>query len=266
MYEKTPKRFMQVIVAATFVIMVTMNALANILPINGITSGERSDYYENLFAPAGLTFVIWSLIYVLLAAYVLYQFGLFQGGANGNKGKLMTKMGIFFAISSIANSAWILAWHYDYILISLILIIIVLVCLIRINFLTKDEDFHLKEKFFIRLPFSIYFGWITVATIANVTTWLVSIGWNGFGISKSLWTIFILAVGTAIGMLTMFSFRDKAYGLVLIWAYFGIYIKHTSLEGFNGEYQGVILTVIIAMVLFVMAEGYLLFSKPRRRF
>lgn len=264
MYEKTPKRSMQIIVAVTFVIMVTMNALANILPINGITSGDRSDSYENLFAPAGITFTIWSVIYLLLAAYVLYQFGIFQKGANGNKGNLMTKIGLFFSISSVANTLWILAWHYDYILIALILIIIVLVCLIRINYLSKDEDFNLKEKFFIRLPFSLYFGWLTVATIANVTTWLVSIGWGGFGVSESLWTIFILGVGTAIGILTMFTFKDMAFGLVLIWAYIGIYIKHTTPEGFNGAYDSVIMTVIIALVLFIMAEGYLLFSKQKK--
>ncbi len=263
MYEKTPKRPMQVFVAVTYLVMVTLNALANILPINGITTGDQSDFYGNLFAPAGITFTIWGVIYVLLAAYVLYQFGVFQGGANGNKGRVMGKIGLFFALSSVANSLWVLAWHYDYILVSLILIVIVLICLIRINYLTKDEDFNLKEKFFIRLPFSIYFGWVTVATIANVTTLLVAIGWNGFGISESLWTVFILGVGAAIGILTMFSFRDMAYGLVLIWAYAGIYIKHTSVEGFNGEFRSVIMTVIITLVLFVMAEGYLLFSKKK---
>lgn len=264
MYEKTPKRPMQFFVAITYLAMVTLNALANILPINGITTGDQSDFYENLFAPAGVTFTIWGVIYVLLGAYVLYQFGLFQGGTNGNKGRLMGKIGLAFGVSSIANSVWVLAWHYDYILISLILIVIVLICLIRINFLTKDEDFNLKEKFFIRLPFSIYFGWITVATIANVTTLLVAIGWDGFGISESLWTIFILGVGAAIGILTMLSFRDMAYGLVLIWAYAGIYIKHTSVDGFYGQYDSVIMIVIIAIVLFVMAEGYLLFSKNKR--
>ncbi len=264
MYEKTPKRPIQILVAVTFIIMVVMNALANILPINGITSGDRSDSYPNLFAPAGITFTIWGVIYVLLGLYVLYQFGIFQGGANGNKGNLMGKIGVFFAVSSVANTFWILAWHYNYIFISLILIIIVFVCLLRLNFLTKDEDFNLKEKLLIRLPFSIYFAWLTVATIANITTLLVAIGWKGFGVPESLWAIFILAIGTAIGILTMFSFRDMAYGLVLIWAYYGIYIKHTTPEGFNGEYKGVIMTVIIAMVLFVMAEGYLLFSKKNK--
>jgi hypothetical protein len=142
--------------------------------------------------------------------------------------------------------------------------LVILVSLIGINFMTKNAVLSGRERLFIRLPFSVYFGWITVATIANVTTLLVDMGWNGFGISESIWTILILAVGAAIGILTMFFFRDMAYGLVFIWAYSGILYKHISPDGFDGAYIFVIIAASISIFLFIMAEGYLFFSKKKR--
>ena len=250
---------LKIIVAITYVIMVAMNALANILPINGVNTGQVSDFYENLFAPAGLTFAIWGVIYLLLLFYVVYQFGLFQNGSDPYREQMLRTIGIYFSISSILNSIWILAWHYDYIGISLILIVGVLLSLIFINQHTKRSDLSFKDKFFVRLPFSIYFGWITVATIANVTTFLVKIGWNGFGISDEVWTIAVLIVGLIISLVTIIKNRDFFYGLVIIWAYAGIYIKHISF--FNSDYTLVIYTLMASVGILALSELYVLFSK-----
>jgi hypothetical protein len=227
----------KIITAVTFLIMVMVNALANILPINGVTTGEVSDSYENLFAPAGITFAIWGLIYFLLALYTLYQLGFFQGDDRPVKIELLERIGVYFSISSIANSIWIFLWHYNLISLTVVFMIIILFCLIMITIEINKYKLSVREQFFIRLPFSIYFGWITVATIANITTFLVSIGWNGFGISEVVWTIIIIIVGLIISILTIIKFRDIAYGLVIIWAYLGIYIKHTTETGFAGQYR-----------------------------
>ncbi|MFH5836230.1 tryptophan-rich sensory protein [Proteiniclasticum sp. C24MP] len=264
MNEKTPSTPIKILVVVTYAIMIVMNALANILPINGKGTGEVSDSYPNLFAPAGITFSIWGVIYFLLALYVLYQMGVLKSGTRDGNRNLLTRIGIVFSISSIANALWILTWHYDQILLSTFLMLAILASLIGINFMTKNAVLSGRERLFIRLPFSVYFGWITVATIANVTTLLVDIGWRGFGISESIWTILILAVGAVIGITTMFSFRDMAYGLVLIWAYAGILYKHISPDGFDREYIFVIIAVSICIFLFVMAEGYLFFSKKKK--
>lgn len=104
----------------------------------------------------------------------------------------------------------------------------------------KYTEFVAKEKLFIRLPFSVYFGWITVATIANAAALLVSLGWNGFGIPESIWTIVILGIGALIGTATLLRFKNIAYGLVLAWAYAGILIKHISASGFSSQYPGII--------------------------
>ena len=252
---------MKIITSITYLLMVITNTLANILPINRVNTGQVSDSYPNLFAPSGLTFSIWGLIYVLLAIYTLYQIGLFQGDKRTVKFELLSKINILFSISSIANVFWIFSWHYFMIPFSMLLIVFILICLIRINQLTSREQLTSKEKIFIRLPFSVYFGWITVATIANATTLLVHFGWKGFGISESIWAVLVIIIGMLIGSVTLFKNRDIAYGLVLIWAYLGIYIKHSSASGFSNQYPAVMYTVIACIAIFIITMVYRQFSK-----
>lgn len=253
----------KIIVTVSFLIMVTVNALANILPLAGVTSGEVSDSYPNLFAPAGLTFSIWGLIYLLLALHTLYHLGLFRKNKTGDTAELLNKTGIYFTISSLANAMWIFAWHYEIIPVSLILIIIILICLIMINAKIRKHKFTTLDAFFIRLPFRVYFGWITVATIANVTTYLVSIGWDGFSVPEQTWTVIILIVGALIGIAVMIKNNAIAYGLVFIWAYVGILVKHTSSDGFDGQYRSVIITLIICLLVFVVTEVFVTISRMK---
>ena len=252
-----------VFVTVTFLLMIIVNILANTLPINEQTTGQVSDSYPNLFAPAGITFAIWGLIYLLLLGFTLYMIGCFQKNSSTVKADLLNQVGIIFSISSIANTLWILTWHYEKIPLSMLIMVIILSCLIIINQLVVNEKLTAKEKLFIRLPFSVYFGWITVATIANATTLLVSLNWNGFGISEPVWTIIIIITGMIIGTITMLRNRDIAYGLVMLWAYAGIYIKHTSERGFSGQYPAIIYTVIACMICFVVVMVYILFSKRK---
>ncbi len=253
----------KILVVITFLGMVAVNALANILPINGVTTGGVSDSYPNIFAPAGLTFAIWGVIYLLLAAYTLYQAGLFQGNKDTVKKGLISKVSAVFIISSIVNTAWIFSWHYYMIPLSMALMAALLVCLIIINKKLSKETLTLREKFFIRLPFSVYFGWITVAIIANATVLLVSLNWDAFGISETVWACAVITVGMVIGSLTMLKHKDIAYGLVLIWAYLGILIKHIST--FNGEYPAVIAVVIACMVIFAAVELFIILPRIKKR-
>lgn len=262
--RRQPRSIVNYLVVLAYLAMIGTNALANILPINGITTGEVSDSYPNLFAPAGLTFSIWGVIYVLLAGYAVYQLIIVQKGKRAPSADWLKKIGILFILSSLANISWILAWHYRFIGLSTILIASLLVCLILINQSIAQTHLSKLDKIFIRLPFSIYFGWITVATIANVTTLLVDWNWNGWGLSGETWTIIILLVGLAIAVATMMSNKDIAYGLTVLWAYFGIAYKHISDSGFAGDYPLIIGTTVAAMVVLVGTAGYLLYTRKKR--
>ncbi len=263
--KKTKNLLLQILVAVSYVAMITVNYLANALPIGGVTTGEASDSYPNLFTPSGLTFSIWGLIYVLLAIYVVYQFGWFGKKPDNQKQQLLNRIGQLFILTSVANISWIFAWHYGIIWLSVTIMIIFLTGLIMLADIINKEDFSLTENICLRLPFSIYFGWITVATIANITVFLVSINWDGFGIADNIWTIIILLVGAAIGIIRGLKDQNISYLAVFIWAYGGILLKHTSAEAFAGQYPNIITTLIICLVLFVLTICWIAFKSKKIR-
>jgi hypothetical protein len=255
--------FSKVLIIISFLAMIIANTLAVVLPLNGVTTGELSDLYKNLFVPAGITFSIWGVIYLLILGYVVYQLGIFQKEKSDAKVNMLKNVGLYFIISSLANASWIFAWHYKQVPLSLVLMIVILVCLIKIVSEISKVELSGLEKFFIKLPFSVYLGWITVATIANVTTLLVHIGWNGFGIPEQVWTIIVLIVGLIISLATMNKYNDIAYGLVIIWAYLGIVIKHTSIDGFAGQYSAIITTTSVCIAILIIFEVYLLIMRRK---
>ena len=227
--------------------MIAANYLANAWPINGLTTGAVSAAYPNLFAPAGATFSIWGLIYLLLGIFVLAHLG--KASRLGPE-EVLRQISWLFVLTCLLNAAWIFAWHYRLILLSVGLMLALLLSLIRINTALRRPaagGAPPPTSWLVRLPFSIYFGWITVATIANITVLLVSVGWNRCGLSEVVWTVVIILVGAAIGMATMWRNRDIAYGLTIVWAYGGIILKHSGEAGFAGAYPAVILAAAVAI-------------------
>lgn len=254
------------ITTITFFSMVIINWLAQGLIINGVNPKLISDSYPNLFAPAAITFSIWGTIYLLLAAFTFYQDGLFQGDNKPVKANLLYIVGIWFSISSIANICWIFAWNYYQIALSMFFMIIILMCLIVIHrMINYGKKYTLKENILIKIPFSVYFGWITVAAIANATTLLVSLKWSRFGISESVWVIIIIIIGMLIGSSIMIRYRDIAYGISIIWAYFGILIEHISYTGYSGKYPNVIFSTGICIAILMLVEIYIIILKLRNR-
>ena len=244
------------LVLFTFVAMVGANALANILPINGITTGAVSDSYPNLFAPAGYTFAIWGVIYLALAFAVVRL--LFQ------KDPQFEFVSRWFILSNLANTAWIFGWHYRMIAITAVLIIIVLFSILRIVFQLKPGEnrlFGISQ----RLPYEIYGGWLLVATVANITTLLVDVSFVGFGISEVVWMLLILAVAWLIVSATVVRLRSFGIGLVLLWAYGGIYSKHVSSNpGFDNAYPSVIFTTVGLMILMSLLLVILFFRNKEK--
>jgi len=227
---------------------VVVNALASILPLNGITTGELSDLYPNLFVPAGLTFAIWGLIYVLLAIFVIYQL-IPSFRRDPQKIEFVQRIGPLFFISCLANIGWIFAWHYQILPLSLVLMLILLGCLLaiylRLN-IGKSEATR-TGRYFVRLPFSVYLGWITIATIANATALLVDINWNAWGLGEQFWAVAVIIVGTAIALSVLLTRKDIYYSLVVDWALLGILLKRLSVTTMPD--QSVVVVTIIGLVL-----------------
>lgn len=243
----------KIAVILSYILMITLNALANIIPIGGEGTGAISDSYPNLFAPAGYTFGIWGVIYILLGTLVYYLLRLPERDMNPHKPKALKSIAVLFSISSVANAAWILAWHYRILSLSVVLMLVILICLIQIMSIIKHTNFNSREIIKLKPPIGVYFGWITVATIANITAFLVSIQWNRFGLSEEFWLITLLIIGVLIAALTMQWSGCGAFGLVFIWAYTGILVKHTSPTGFNHQYPTAIWTLYISIAILAIA-------------
>lgn len=242
--------FIKTFTLVGYVAMVAVNYLAVTLPIGGRDTGAISDSYPNLFAPAGYTFSIWGLIYTLLALYTVYQF-------TRKNDDLTSRVNRLFIPNALLNAAWIFAWHYDIIWLSLVIMVGLLFTLIKIADIVNAKKLSAKDSFFVRLPFSVYFGWITVATIANIIVFLVSIGWGSFGLSEVFWTVCVLLAGAAIGSWRALKDKNIAYALVLVWAYGGILAKHISLAGFAGRYGAIMTTAVVCMLAFAGIAGYI---------
>ncbi|MFT7589842.1 MAG: hypothetical protein ACI959_002062 [Limisphaerales bacterium] len=205
---------------------VIVNALANVLPINGFNTGELSDMYPNLFVPAGFTFSIWGVIYLGLLVFVIAQLITAFKKKPNDEDTITDTIGIWFIASSFANCAWILAWHNLLIGLSVVIMALILISLIAIYERIKQVEGN--AKFYSRIPFSIYLGWISIAIIANITALLVHFDWNGLGIEPEIWTVLMMIIGSVLALIYLTKNNDLFYPLVVAWALFGIYSKRSS--------------------------------------
>jgi hypothetical protein len=235
----------------SFLVVVVVNTLATTIPLGGKTTGQLSDQYPNLFVPFGLTFSIWGVIYILLGIYVVYGI-VYSVRKSGQTNDFMERIGILFIVTCAANVGWILAWQYEVLPLSLVFMLILLLTLIVIyNRLNVGRSKATStEKYMVHLPMSVYFGWISIATIANVTALLVAYKWNRFGIREETWAIIMIAIGIVLGLIMLFSRRDIFYALVVDWAVLGILVKRTSDAATPAK--GVIAITIIGLCLLTL--------------
>lgn len=201
--------------------IIAMNSLANILPLNGQTTGDISNRLPVLFTPAGYVFSIWSVIYILLAIWIIGFWIRYK------KGEVPTvKITLFFTLSAVFNIVWLFLWHYEFFAWSVVVIFAYLVSLIALYLQYKNSE----RKFTERLPISINMGWLSVAAITNVSFALTYYNWSGWGLSDQLWAVIMLTVATALALHIRFHYSDIPYALVFIWAFVGIAVKHGTNE------------------------------------
>jgi len=215
----------QILVILTVIITIAINVLADALPINGQNTGAISNSFHVYFVPAGYVFAIWGLIYIGLIAYGIYQ----ALPAQKNNLRLQA-ISWWVVLGGLANCAWIFLWHYEQFVGTLGAMLILLATLIAVYLhlgsgLTKVTA---GETWAVRVPFSIYLGWITVATVANITDVLNYLKWNSFGLAAQTWFLIVLVAVLAISILMSINRRDVAYILVILWALIGIGYKFSA--------------------------------------
>ena len=242
----------QVVNLLSVVVAITVNILASTLPINGQNTGEISDRFEVYFVPAGYVFAIWGLIYLGWIAFTIFQFQPSQ-----KESPRLRRLGYLFALSNLANAAWLFCWHYNLfglsVLVMLALLGLLIASYLRLN--VNRTEVSPMEYWSVDVLFSVYLGWITVATVANITDWLYFIGWDGFGISPQVWAVIMLAVASLLGLAVALTRNDVGYLSVLVWAFIGIAVKQVSAPT-------VVLSAWIAATLML---GLIVFSLFRLR-
>ena len=225
-------------------VVLAMNYLANALPIAGVTPAQVSDMFPTLFTPAGFTFAIWGVIYLLLIGFAIYQIKFL-----GKEVPLfLQKIGWLFVLSCAANAGWLLAFHHLQMGLSMLVMLVLLGSLLAIYLRLETEG---RAQFWlVRLPFSVYLGWICVATIANASILLSHLGWNGEPGGPQLWTVAVIAAAVAIGLLALLKRRDFGLAFVIVWALFGIYSKRIADVGNqDGMVEVAALAGMVATVL-----------------
>jgi len=215
----------QIVNVVITIAVILVNGLANALPLNGQTTGEISDRFDVYFVPAGYVFAIWGLIYLGLIAFTVYQ-----ALPSQRDNPRLKRIGYLYALSGVANIAWLFLWHYEQFVWTIVAMLVLLLSLIAIYVRLEIGRTRVPavEAWLVRLPFSIYLGWVTVATIANATQLLDYLNWDGWGIAPQAWAVIMLIAATLITLAVSFTRGDVAYVLVIVWALAGIAVKHSD--------------------------------------
>lgn len=238
----------QAVNVIAYVSMIVVNALANIVPFNGQQTGEISDRFPVYFVPAGYVFSIWGLIYALLLAFTIYQ-----ALPSQRENPRLQRIGFLFALSCLWNSVWIFCWHYNLFALSLVIMLALLATLIVIyrRLDIGRGKISRAEQWLLHVPFSVYLGWITVATIANATDVLYDLGWNGQPLAPELWAVVMLVIAIGLTIFILNQRRDSAYSLVIVWAFVGIFVKQNATP--SVAYVAILGAVVIFALVLVNA-------------
>jgi hypothetical protein len=248
-----------------FIGVVAVNTLAVTLPINGMSTAAVSDRYPNLFVPAGFTFSIWSVIYTLLLAHALFSVVIaFRKRVDQELIGAIGSTQLLFFISCLLNMGWILLWHHLQIGLTVMVMIgllLVLIGIYKIQLPYKNVPAW-SHRLFIRTPFLVYLGWISVAMIANMTALLVHVNWGAWGWEAWIWACSLILVAAGLGLYFSIARKDPAYSLVIAWALYGIYGKQQT--GNLQVAQTAMISCLVVLAVAVVAT-YLAISRKRAR-
>lgn len=234
-----------------FALTLFVNALAEMLPIGGRTTGQISEMYPNLFTPAPATFAIWGAIYLLLTGFIVYQWEVFDHGLHSRK--LRENVGLWFAASCGMNIAWIFSWHLNAIALSTICIFALLAALCVLQGRVANAGGSYFQRTMAKAGVDLYYGWILAASISNVSVLLTKAGWNGWGLPADFWTGAAILLGAFLACVTVMDGVNFLAGVAVMWAYAGILFRHLSTRGEAGSYPFVIFAAILGEVMILGA-------------
>lgn len=241
-------RLFQLLNMVALVVTIGINYLSNTGIFNNETMATVSAKYQNLFTPAGYAFSIWGLIYLVLLGFVIY-YSPFTKNTNV-KEKIILNVGWWFIVSCVANTLWIFTWLYEYTFLTIPIMVLLFISLLKIIGNNRDliecKDF--RTTIFLRLPFYIYSGWISVALIADIAAYLKKIQWSGFGISETIWTILMFAVAIMIHLYMVWKLNMTSFALVAVWALVAIAVANQ-----NSNHTVYVSGITTAIFIFVNA-------------
>ncbi|MFW5774156.1 MAG: hypothetical protein ACOCWD_05680 [Tangfeifania sp.] len=230
----------------TLILALVMNSLQGSQFFNGTTVSEVSAKYETLFTPAGYAFAIWGIIYLMLIAFVAYQWFAWVKRKEDTE---LKQTGWWFALGNLANGFWIVAWLNEQLGLSVFLILILLFSLIMLTIRLRLETWDAPVRIiaFVWWPICIYVGWIIVATVANISVFLVSTGWQGGFMSPETWTMIMIVAATIIYLLLIKTRNMREAAVVGIWALVAIAAKQWQVN------QGIVTTALAASAILFVA-------------
>ncbi|SFL10513.1 TspO and MBR related proteins [Paenibacillus sp. 1_12] len=239
----------------SLVAVLYVNYLANALPINGLTTGQVSAMFPVQITPAPYAFIIWGLIYAFLVGFAILQFLL-----SKREHEEIKRIGPWFIISCLFNMAWIVVWQYLYTTASIFVMIGLLISLIAIYTMTRPNGWSSDNsiRWFVQVPFSIYLGWISIATIVNAAAVLYNLKWNGLGLSGTTWTVILVVLAVVLNLIIGSSYRDPAFTAVAVWALIAIGVANkTDSVIMYSAWGGAALLLILTLWLIAGKAGFI---------
>ena len=239
--------------------VIVVNAAANILPINGVGTGELSARYPTGFTPAGWVFSIWGLIYTGLIVFSIYALR-----TDPIRFARVSRIVPAYLASCAGNVAWIFMWHYERLFWSFMCMLAIVGSLVAIYVrLSAEQPISRAERVCVDLPFSLYLGWITTATLANLAAWFFDLNVYPFNLAMDEWAILTVVTATAIYTAVGVRTGDALYTAVFAWASLGIVLQTLEIEHpvRLAAAAGCAIAVVVTLVSLVQGRRY---GRPAR--
>lgn len=206
-------------------LLILANYLSNSIPIGGRTMAEVSGSYPTLITPAGYAFSIWGVIYLTLFIFAIFQL------RRGRASRFYNLVWPFFILNVFANITWLIVFQTDLIGLSVIVMLVLLYSLFRIFklFYRFKDAMGTTRRFFFQVPFSLYFGWVSVATIINIAIYLSSLNIDLMLENQALFGLLMIIVAAVLGLAIVLAKHDYVFGLAISWALIAIWAGQTEL-------------------------------------